>query len=71
MATASITLRIPAIHCDGCLGAVRGEVERAGAELTAGDAETKRVTIAFDPARLTQQQLEAALEAIGFAPAGA
>ena len=69
MATESITLHIPAIHCEGCLGTVRGAVERAGAELTDGDADTKRVTIAFDPVRLTRRQLEAALEQIGFAPA--
>jgi hypothetical protein len=47
---------------------VRKTVESAGATLESGDADTKRVTIAFDGDRLTGKQIEEALEAIGFPP---
>ncbi len=63
-----MTLHIPAIHCDGCLSTVRKTVESAGATLESGDADAKRVTIAFDGDRLSGKQIEEALEAIGFAP---
>ena len=68
MTQETLTLHIPAIHCDGCLSTVRKTVERAGATLEFGNADTKRVTIAFDGDRLTGTQIEEALEAIGFPP---
>ncbi len=68
MATETIALRIPAIHCDSCLRTVRQAVEQAGAVFESGDAGTKRVSVAIDGERLSRQQLAAALEEIGFPP---
>ena len=68
MATETITLRIPAIHCDGCLRTVRLTLEQAGAAFESGDADTKRVVVSFDAPRLSRQRVEEALEAIGFPP---
>ena len=69
MTMESATLHIPAIHCDGCLKTVRKTVEDAGGAWEAGDAGSKRVTVRFDPARLTREQLAQALEKAGFPPA--
>ncbi len=66
MTQETLTLHIPAIHCDGCLSTVRTIVEQSGAVFESGDPDTKRVTIAFDSDRLTGKQIEEALEAIGF-----
>ena len=66
MASDTVTLRIPAIHCDGCLKTVRHALEAAGAEFESGDAQSKRLTVRFDPDRLSRADLSAALEAVGF-----
>ena len=68
MAQQTVTLRIPAIDCAGCINTVRKTFEAAGATLASGDAATKVVDIAFDSERLTRAGVIAALEAIGFAP---
>lgn len=68
MATETITLYLPAIHCDGCLHTARRTLEQAGATFESGDANSKRVVVSFDGERLTRQQVEEALEAIGFPP---
>ena len=68
MPTETTTFRIPAIHCDGCLKTVRTALEAAGAEFQSGDTEAKRVTVRFEPDRLTRAEVVAALEAVGFPP---
>ena len=68
MAQETVTLHIPAIHCDGCLDTVRSTIERVGAAFDSGHAGTKHVTVSFDGERLTRGELEAALEEIGFPP---
>ncbi len=68
MASDTVTLRIPAIHCDGCLKAARRALEDAGAHFESGDARSKRLTVRFDPDRLSRADLSAALEAVGFPP---
>ena len=69
MATETLTLHIPAIHCDGCLKTVRKTVEGVGAEWESGDADGKLVTLRFDPVRLSRDAITEALEANGFPPA--
>lgn len=68
MATETIILHIPAIHCDGCLKSARTALEAAGAEFASGDAESKRLTVRFDSDRLSRTDLVTALEAVGFPP---
>ncbi len=70
MATETITLHVPAIHCDGCLKTARRALEAAGAEFESGDAESKRLTVRFDSERLSRADVVAALEAVGFPPEG-
>ena len=68
MATETIILHLPAIHCDGCLTTVRTVIEQTGAIVESGDAATRRVTVKFDTEQLTREELEAALEMVGFPP---
>lgn len=64
-----MTLHIPAIHCGGCIGSIQRIVERQGAELKAGDPNTKDVTISYDESTLARDQIIEALTAGDFAPA--
>lgn len=68
MASETIILHVPAIHCDGCLKTVQKALEAAGAEFESGDAESKRLTVRFDADRLSRADLVTALEAVGFPP---
>ena len=68
MTTETITLHVPAIHCDGCLKTAQRALEQAGAALESGDAESKRMTVRFDPDRLSRADVVAAMEAVGFPP---
>ena len=68
MTTETVTLHLPAIHCDGCLGAVRRTLEGAGAEFESGDVQSKRVTVRFDSDRLSRAAVVVALERSGFPP---
>ncbi len=66
MATETVTLHVPAIHCDGCLRTVRRSLEEAGAEFESGDTETKHITVRYDNERLNRAALVDALEMVGF-----
>lgn len=68
MATETITLYLPALHCDGCLRTASRELEKAGATVEESDIDTKRVTVKFDTEKLSREDLEAAMEAVGFPP---
>ena len=66
MAEETLTLRVPAIHCAGCLGTTDTVLAGVGARLARGDAESKRVTVCFDASRVSRAQILAALEEAGF-----
>jgi copper chaperone len=67
MSRETMTLEIPAIHCDGCLNTVRKAVERVGAQYASGDVALKRVTLEVDPEAISVDAIREALEEIGFA----
>ncbi len=64
----TMTMHIPAIHCDGCIQSIQKIVERQGAHLDSGDPDTKDVTVSFDESKVTQGQLVDALTEAEFAP---
>ena len=70
MATETVTLDLPALHCDGCLGTVRRSLEETGAEFKSGDTESKQITVRYDNERLSRADMVDTLEAIGFLPSG-
>ena len=70
MATETVTLDLPALHCDGCLRTARQTLEAAGAEFESGDTESKHLTVRYDNDRLSRADMVDALEAVGFLPSG-
>ena len=63
------TLRIPAIHCDGCVRTVTRTLEALpGVHVTEADPTTKVVRIRFDESAVNAAQLREALDEIGFSP---
>lgn len=54
------------MHCSGCEGRVRFALQRlAGVQHVAADARTQRVTVAFDPAEVTPEQVRERLDQMG------
>ncbi|WP_198364101.1 heavy-metal-associated domain-containing protein [Burkholderia ubonensis] len=55
------------IHCSGCEARIRFALERlSGVQTVSADAETQRVTVTFDPARLMPDQMQETLKEMGF-----
>ena len=55
------------MHCRGCEGRIQFALKRlAGVQHVAADARTQRVTVAFDPAQITPDQLRERLDHMGF-----
>ena len=67
MSRETISLAIPAIHCEGCLRTVRKTVEAVGAQYVSGDSDAKRVALEADPETVSVETIMESLEAIGFA----
>jgi len=62
-----ITLRAPAIECDGCARSIKKALGKlAGVESVEVDVVRKEVTVLFDEGLVHQQDLEAALARAGF-----
>ncbi len=67
----SKTFHIPDIGCDGCVRAIRNELEEmAGVQVLAAEVEGRNVTVAWE-APATEQAIVQALAAIDYAPAPA
>ena len=55
------------IHCSGCETRIRFALERLpGVQSVAADAKTQRVTVTFDRAHLTPDQMHERLTDMGF-----
>lgn len=66
MATKTIILHLLTLHCEGCMSTARRELEKTGARVEATDINAKRLTVSFDSEQLTREELEVAMEAVGF-----
>ncbi len=61
------TLRIPAIHCSGCVRTIAGTLGRLpGVGLVDGDPHTKTVTVTFEPRVVDLARIEREIEETGF-----
>ncbi len=61
------TLTAPDISCGHCVAAIKEAVgELTGVDRVEADVETRRVDIAYDPARVSLGQIEAALDEAGY-----
>ena len=63
------TLKIPAIHCGGCVNTVKRTVEALpSVEVAESDPATKMVRVDFDESAVTLDQIREALDQVGFSP---
>jgi len=64
------TLKVPRIHCDGCVNTVTSAVRKLPG-ITAVEASevTKEVKVQFDPAQVNEQKIRATLNLVGYPPA--
>lgn len=63
----STTLNVPDISCGHCVATVQTTVGALeGVERVQADAETKRVEVSYDPARVSLPQITAALGEAGY-----
>lgn len=71
MATTQETvLSVPDICCAGCARKINDALESlAGVELVAVDAEAKTVQLRYDPAQVSNERIDAAVEEAGYAVA--
>ena len=66
-----ITLRVPDLHCEGCIASIRSVLEQfPGAREVEGDLETSTLTVRYDLESITPLAIKAQLAAIGY-PASA
>ncbi|HEY3247763.1 MAG TPA: heavy-metal-associated domain-containing protein [bacterium] len=65
-----MTLKVPRIHCDGCVNTVTRAVQRLpGVESVQASEMTKIVNVEFDPDKVNEDQIRAALQLVGYPPA--
>jgi copper chaperone len=65
-----ITFDVPEVSCQHCIDAITAETKSAGVEEVQVDLNSKRVYVAFDPVKVTEQQVKAAIEEAGYDIAG-
>jgi copper chaperone len=59
-------LEAPDISCDHCIMTIEKAVTKAGATFVSGDPEKKRVTVDYDPAAVSLETIEQAMEEEGY-----
>ena len=61
------TLKIPALHCGGCVKTVTRTLEALpGVKVTEADPETKLARVQFDDSAVSLDQIREALDEVGF-----
>jgi len=61
------TYRVPTIKCDGCASSIREALRKVpGVEGIEVSVERKTVAVRFDPARVDEARIRAALTGAGF-----
>jgi copper chaperone CopZ len=68
--TMQATLKVPRIHCDGCVNTVTQAVRKLqGVQSVEASETTKVVNVEFDPAQVSEDQIRATLQLVGYPPA--
>jgi len=63
-------LKVPRIHCDGCVNTVTQAVRKLqGVQSVEASETTKVVNVEFDPAQVSEDQIRATLQLVGYPPA--
>ena len=67
-----VVLSVPDVSCEHCVKAVNGALGvLPGVEAVATDIPTKSVHVRFDPSQLSMEQIETALDDVGYVVAKA
>ncbi|OLC29498.1 MAG: hypothetical protein AUH31_06790 [Armatimonadetes bacterium 13_1_40CM_64_14] len=62
-----VTLKVPRIHCSGCVNTVTTAVGKLPGVTTVGASEvTKEVKVEFDPALVSEQKIRLQLVQVGY-----
>ncbi len=65
-----MTLKVPKIHCDGCVNTVETAVRKLpGVRNVSASELSKDVKIEFDPQQVKEEQIRMALQLVGYPPA--
>ena len=60
-------LKVPKIHCDGCVSTVTRAVQKLpGVESVQASDTTKEVNVRFDPAQVSEDAIREALRQVGY-----
>lgn len=63
----TVHLKVPTIKCEGCVETIRGAlVRRRGIQGVEGDPDRKEIRVTFDPDRLDDAEIRAAVSEAGF-----
>ena len=61
------TLRVPAIHCGGCVKTITGTLEALpSVKVTEADSESKLVHLQFEESAVNLDRIREALDEVGF-----
>ena len=64
-----VTLRIPAIHCSGCVKTVTQTLEALpSVKVTGADPATKLARVQFEESAVDLDRIREALDEVGFSP---
>ena len=60
-------LKIPRIHCSGCVNTVTNAVRKLpGVQTVEASDVSKQITVEFDPAKVDEAKIRSALAAVGY-----
>ncbi|MCB1186179.1 heavy-metal-associated domain-containing protein [bacterium] len=70
-ASQSVELQVIGMHCDNCVQSIQGTVAKMeGVSAVSANFETGVVDASFDPAKVSEQQISAEIESLGFSVPG-
>lgn len=65
-----MTLKVPKIHCDGCVNTVETAVRKLdGVQNVSANELSKEVRVEYDPLKVKEEQIRKALLLVGYPPA--
>ncbi len=65
-----MTLKVPKIHCDGCVNTVESAVKKLdGIQNVSASELSKEVRVEYDPEKVKEDQIRKALLLVGYPPA--
>lgn len=61
-----LTFEVPGVSCDHCVNAITQETRTAGVDDVEVNLASKRVYVAFDPVKVTEEQVKEAIAEAGY-----